>query len=153
MKTNIFSAITAMVSMISLSLALFAGCGLKHDHNADDHHQGHTGSVTLNNGEKWEADHHTLSVVESMKGELSDFEKAGAENYHALADSLTRQLDTLVAGCTMTGPAHDQLHIWLVPLMASVKNLAAAGGVSDARVEVSEITKTLDAFDDFFEGK
>jgi hypothetical protein len=68
-------------------------------------------------------------------------------------DNIWGQLDTLVAGCTMTGPAHDQLHTWLIPLMGSVKNLAAADGVSDARMEVSEITKTLHAFDDFFEGK
>jgi len=152
METNILASITTRVSMISLLSLALAACEPRHDHDAD-HHEEHTGSVTLNNGEKWEADQHTLSAVEQMKIELSDFEKARGENYDALADSLTYQLDILVAGCTMTGPAHDQLHMWLVPLMERVKDLSHATGIPDSRAEVREIRKTLDSFDDFFEQK
>lgn len=151
----------AMLALLPLTL-LVAGCGKRyadeHNHHvveaeASHHHEDDGESVGLNNGEKWEADEHTLSVVEDMRAELSDFAKVGEENSHVLADSLTRQLSVLVAGCTMKGPAHDELHKWLVPLTESIKDLAASQEPSGARGEVLEIRKSLNAFDDFFEGK
>lgn len=150
-----------MLSLLPLTM-LVAGCGQRHvdEHNhhvvdaeTSHHHEEDGESVGLNNGEKWEADEHTLSVVKDMRAELSDFAKVGEENSHVLADSLTHQLSALVAGCTMKGPAHDELHKWLVPLTESVRYLAAAQEPSGARGEVIEIRKSLNAFDDFFEGK
>jgi hypothetical protein len=141
---------------------LLASCGQRqgevHDHQAADveeshHHEGDVEHVTLNNGEKWEADAHTAMLVKEMKLELSDFEKAGADDYHALADSLSRQLSVLVAGCTMEGPAHDELHKWLIPVTENVRGLAAAQEASGARDNVKKIEEGLREFDDFFEGQ
>ncbi|MDQ2657275.1 MAG: hypothetical protein M3Y60_07625 [Bacteroidota bacterium] len=145
---------SGMLLLLSLGL-LVASCGKQggdHDDHAIEsgdahHHDADAGPVQLNNGEKWGADEHTVSVVADMKSELSDFEKVGQEDYDVLADSLTRQLSILVAGCTMTGPAHDELHKWLVPLTENVKNLRLAQDASN----VTEIEKNLDAFDHFFE--
>jgi len=152
---------SGMIALLSLGV-LFAGCGHghgdEHDHDAVEseashHHEGEGGAVGLNNGAKWEADQHTLVMVGDMKSALSDFEKAGEKNYHVLADSLTRQLSILVAGCTMKGPAHDELHKWLIPFTENVKNLASAHEASVARGEVDAIEKRLNEFDNFFEGK
>jgi hypothetical protein len=151
------------MSMIALLLGvLVTSCshrhGDEHDHHAigseaSHHHHDDGGPVELNNGEKWEADEHTLSVVEDMKSELSNFAKAGEEDYLVLADSLTHQLNVLIAGCTMEGAAHDELHKWLIPFTENVKHLAVAQGASDARRDIKEIEKSLDAFDYFFERK
>ncbi len=154
--TSLFTP--GVVLLFSLGM-LATSCG-KHGHDHDQHavesedshhHSAHEGPLQLNNGEKWAADEHTVAVVGDMKMELSDFQKAGQQNYNALVDSLTRQLDTLVAGCTMTGPAHDELHKWLVPLTGSLKGLRSAQDASDAGDEVREIEKSLEAFDRFFE--
>ncbi len=145
---------SGMLLLLSLGV-LVTSCGKHggdHVHNAveseDAHHHADDGPLQLNNGSKWGADEHTVSMVADMKSEVADFEQAGEENYGMLADSLTRQLSILVAGCTMTGPAHDELHKWLVPLTESVKNLRDVQHASNARVEIG---KSLDAFDDFFE--
>lgn len=149
-----------VVLLFSLGM-LAAGCG-KHNHNHDQHqhaiesedshhHGAHEGPLQLNNGKKWAADEHTAAVVGDMKMELSDFEKTGQSNYKGLADSLTSQLDVLVAGCTMTGPAHDELHKWLVPLTESLKDLRAAKDAWNAEEAVGEIGQSLEAFDHFFE--
>lgn len=132
--------------------------GDEHDHQAMEseashHHDGDGGSLQLNDGEKWEADEHTFSLVKEMKSELSAYEKSGKDEYHVLADTLTRQLNTLVVGCTMTGPAHDELHKWLVPVTENIKGLGGAQVASDARGEIMELEKSLAAFDEFFERK
>src|SRR5690606_20498866 len=126
-------------------ILLAAGCGERPGH-ADGHDHHDVGSshdhatalepLMLNNGKKWEADAHTISVVEDMKSELVDFSNSGSANHNALADSLTHQLNVLIAGCTMEGPAHDELHKWLVPVTKSIGDLAAAQNATAARAEV-----------------
>ena len=152
---------SGMIALLSLG-AIATSCGHRHgdehDHEAMEseashHHEGDGGSLQLNDGEKWEADEHTISLVEEMKSELSAYDKAGKEEYHVLADTLTRQLNTLIVGCTMTGPAHEELHKWLVPVTENIKGLGGAQVASDARGEIIELEKSLSAFDDFFEPK
>ncbi len=119
----------------------------EHSHHADSeesaHHHDDGEPIELNNGEKWGADEHTLSVVEDMKSEVSGLAGVGEKNHGVLAESLTRQLNVLIAGCTMTGEAHDQLHKWLVPFMDNVKQLAVAETESEAGREVAEIEEGL----------
>ena len=152
---------TGMLAWLPLAV-IVAGCGHnhgdKHDHQAMEsdaphHHEEDAGPLELNDGEKWEADEHTLSVVKDMKSETLDFEKAGKKDYQALADSLTIQLNTLIAGCTMEGKAHDELHKWLVPVTENIKDLKTAKESSAARSKVDKMNESLRAFDDFFERK
>ena len=149
--------------LVLLPLAgLAAGCGHNHGDNHDHqavetagshHHEGDAGPLELNGSEKWEADEHTLSVVEDMKSELSDFAKSGNEDYRVLADSLALHVNSLIAGCTMEGKAHDELHKWLVPVTENIKELKTANESSSDRVKVDKMKETLWAFDDFFERK
>lgn len=114
------------------------------------HHESHSGALSLNDGEKWVADDHTHAVVEKMKSGLSEFEKAPDKDYNVLSDSLTNQLNVLIAGCTMKGPAHDELHKWLVPVTENVKALSTADE-STANSTVKEIAASLESFDEFFQ--
>ncbi len=146
--------------MILLALGVLAGCSRQQgdrahdDIHAEEVHQpeGPGGALVLNNGEKWEADAHTLLVVQEMKSEVSDFEGAKRKDYAVLADSLTSQLNRLVAGCTMEGPAHDELHKWLIPLSDDVKDLKSSANVSVTH-KVIEIKESLGLFNDFFRTK
>ena len=143
--------------MILLSLGVLTGCSRQQgdtahdDIHAEEVHQaeGPGGALVLNNGDKWDADAHTLLVVREMKSEVSDFEGANRKDYAVLADSLTSQLNRLVAGCTMEGPAHDELHKWLIPLSDDVKDLKSSANVSGTH-KVIEIKESLGLFNDFF---
>lgn len=147
--------------LMLLPLAFFiAGCGHSHDEKAHDHHDaqaeeahhdhGATAeAIQLNNGEKWEADEHTRSVAERMKTEVSNFE-VGKDDHKVLADSLTNQLNVLVAGCTMKGPAHDELHKWLVPYTENVKDLSSTQDAGEASEIVGKIEESLNSFGEYF---
>ncbi len=128
------------------------GDTLSQEHNitpVQDTHE-HSPVLALNNGEQWIADAHTRSVVSQMKRSLSEYEKSDSQNYQVLSDSLTTQLDRLIAGCTMKGPAHNELHRWLVPLTESVKDLSSSNGASSALKSTREIATSLKSFDQFF---
>lgn len=114
-------------------------------------HEGHTGALSLNNGEKWVADDHTFSVVERMKSGVLEFDRASEKDYSVLSDSLTNQLNVLIAGCTMKGPAHDELHKWLVPVTENVKALSATDDAGRNASTVKVIKASLDSFDVFFQ--
>lgn len=120
-------------------------------HDTHEHAVEQVEGLSLNNGEKWVADAHTHSVVLEMQRSLSEYENSGSQDYQILSDSLTSQLNRLIAGCTMEGPAHDQLHKWLVPLTESVKHLSSSESASSASKNAHGIAASLKSFDQFFE--
>ena len=149
---------TGLLALIPLSL-LLANCQQGSDKGTDDgnaveeahHHDEHGQALSLDNGERWKADDHTRSVVEEMKSELLDFEGSAERDYTALSDSLTNQLNALIAGCTMKGPAHDALHQWLGPVTENVKVLSATEDASTASTRVDALEESLNSFDTFFQ--
>lgn len=118
--------------------------------HAKDDHEHHDSAaapaIALDNGEKWTADENTLRLVRKMEDEVFAFGKAPESDYKILADSLRKDLDLLVAGCTMKGTAHDELHKWLLPNINYVKALSGA----ETRQEANEIMKKLDESYDVF---
>lgn len=155
-KKKSHSTLAGVSVLLIVPLSLLAvGCNhasdKNHDHHAvaseDAHHHGdHTGALSLNNGEKWIADEHTHTLVGQMKSELADFDKATEKDYKVLSDSLTNQLNVLIVGCTMEGPAHDELHKWLVPVTENVKALS----VTKEEATVNELKTSLESFDEYF---
>lgn len=149
-----------MLLMLPVLLVL-AGCGHStvHEHNhesatesAHDHDHDAVGheAISLNNGEKWEADEHTMVAAEKMKTTIAGFQKDGAADYKLLADTLKAQLNALIAGCTMEGPAHDALHQWLVPFTAHVKHLSEVEGKAEGITALREVQSSLDVFEESF---
>ena len=142
---------------VSIILVAMVGtlisCGTHDQHDGHDHHaHAHeVGDLTLNHGEKWEADDHTRAVVSEMQQTVSTYEKSEGQDYQVISDSLTSQLNRLIVGCTMKGPAHDELHKWLVPLTESIKDLSGSENASSASKSVGEIAATLALFDQYFE--
>lgn len=110
----------------------------KEDHQHDS--ETDTTPIELDNGEKWKADENTLHMVRKMEAELLAFNETDHSGYKDLADSLEKDIDLLVAGCTMKGKAHDQLHKWLTHHIANVKKLSTA----ENKTEAVEIMKTLE---------
>ena len=51
----------------------------------------------------------------------------------------------------MKGPAHDELHKWLVPVTENVKALSATNEADENASAVKAIKASLDSFDVFFQ--
>ncbi len=112
-------------------------------HGEHAHHHGHEAKQpTLNQGAKWIMDTHTrdMFVVMSQRVDVGgDLKTMGAE--------LNDDLQKLIQGCTMSGTAHDQLHVFLLPYMSAVNSLADTG----SQESYQAVKQTLDEYQDYFE--
>ncbi len=79
--------------------------------------------LTLNDGEKWEANEETHKGFEEMSDLLKSFDVSNDKNYKQLGENLSEQTGYVIKHCTMKGEAHDQLHIVLVPILNEVSDM------------------------------
>ncbi len=105
--------------------------------------------LELNNGQKWQMDEHTRSVFAKMAtsflgSDISSLEGEGLKNAGA---GLQGDINELIRGCTMTGDAHDQLHVYLTGYMPAVASLSHSGQMEDAK----KVRHYLENYDTYFE--
>ena len=88
-------------------------------------HEGTDGEqLKLDQGKKWianEATHVGMTAIDKLL-------KSASDNETLVAD-LQKEIQSITSQCTMTGPAHDQLHIVLIPI---IEQTAALGSAKNA---------------------
>ncbi len=159
----------SIVTLLGLLFCL-AGCGHHsgdHDEHASDHDshaaapdshaaddESHASGpqLELNDGKKWQVDEHTRTSAENITRLVNETELIrSTADAQALAEGLDQELESLVQGCTMTGPSHDQLHVFLVALLPKVNELKTKTDVDDLRITRAGISTLLDAYERHFE--
>lgn len=102
---------------ISIVMLLWS-CG----HNTS--HHGTTEKVELNDGSKWAANPETTAGIQKMSVLLNQFQPSDdVSDYEKLSEELNVVFKEIFAQCTMTGPAHDQLHNYLLPMLGIMKKM------------------------------
>jgi len=96
----------------------------------------------LNHGAKWQMDTHTRDMFKTMSQRV----ELGGDS-RALGKALNNDLQQLIKGCTMTGAAHDQLHVFLMPYMSAIKELSKEG----TQTALEKVKKVLHEYRDYFE--
>lgn len=155
----------AAAAAAALLLALF-GCTHESEHasrhdeaghepaDATDHqqtdHDGHAGvdlELALDDGKKWQVDDHTrrsaAAMIERVHGTPPFTTVDDARAMHAALDA---ELKQLIAGCTMEGAAHDQLHVVLAALFPRLNALKSETDVETLDATRIEIASILDAY-------
>jgi hypothetical protein len=126
----------------------------KHDEHMGDEHQETNGELQLNNGKKWPADFETTKGVAELARKVADFKEHAPEpnsdDYRSLEKSLKMTLNEIFDKCTMTGPAHDELHKFLVPVLGYVKELKT-DDLDASRDPVNKLDKQLALYGEYFE--
>lgn len=123
----------------------------------DEPLQGHetASGLSLNEGRKWVADQRTVDSVAAMRSFIhkcpSKIPTASVVELHTVGQQLQDQLQLLIRGCTMTGPAHDQLHTWITALAPEIQLVIKSEDAVASRGSVERISQLLDAFDAHFE--
>ncbi|MDX1318294.1 MAG: hypothetical protein R3262_12125, partial [Xanthomarina gelatinilytica] len=114
------------------------------EHSAEIHndHEGHDASgvyanawvneIQKDNGEKWQADDTTNEGVKNLENTINSVTPSTLEEFHKLAEQLNEQKNFLVKNCTMKGASHDNLHVWLHPLIEKINALLKTETVEDA---------------------
>lgn len=162
MKKTIFT--TAILSILLL------GCKdnkttnpqteMDHEHLTETIHEHETEGMALNNswvneiqldnGNKWEANLETTQGVDKMMTLINKNNPKTVEDYHQLASKLNDEKNMVVKECTMEGPSHDNLHVFLHPL---IEKIDALGNVStvDQGAEITEsIKENLEGYTNYF---
>jgi hypothetical protein len=112
-------------------------------------------ALTLDDGHTWIADKHSADSVAAMKSTIQESPGnapgASVAELHILGQQLQEQLQTLIRGCPMTGPAHEQLHTWISSLAPEIQVLTKSADAGTGRASVERISQLLKAFDDHFQ--
>tara|TARA_R110002049_G_scaffold188124_5_gene356409 strand:+ start:5567 stop:5899 length:333 start_codon:yes stop_codon:yes gene_type:complete len=107
--------------------------------------------IQLNNGTKWEANIETTEGVEQMQELLKSHTTTSIEDYHQLASTLNDVKNKVVKECTMKGASHDNLHIWLYPLIEKVTELSETNNIEEASKTKQSIAENVDAYYKYFQ--
>ena len=114
------------------------------------HHEA-DGVLSLNEGKKWMANPETTTGVNNIIVLMDGFsEPESVEGYKALTKSIKSEFSNIFKLCTMTGPAHDQLHNFLIPIKDSFKGLSS-DDLETCKTTYGELRSHMDEYDKFFE--
>lgn len=156
-----------IIALIALSL-MVSSCKdqPKESKATQDHEVGHTEQpkesnhalangwmqeIQLNNGVKWEANPETNEGVAHMQAVLTTSNPKDLKDYYAVADALNKEKNYVIKECTMKGPSHDNLHVWLLPLMEKIDALKEVKTLEEAQHMYENIVHHVNAYDTYFE--
>ena len=109
-------------------------------------------TLHLNNGEKWSANPETtLGINEMIEITSPDIEDGRVSYYAAMGEKLSLKIKTIFELCTMEGEAHEQLHLYLVPLVKQCQDLENVENEDDAAILQKDILKYLNKYSDYIE--
>jgi len=107
--------------------------------------------IQLNDGARWDANMETTEGVLKMQELLKSQTSTSIEDYNQLAEQLNAAKNTVVAKCTMKGPSHDNLHVWLVPLIEKIDLLLKVESIEEASRIKNSISQSLEAYNNYFQ--
>jgi len=103
-------------------------------------------------GKKWIANNTTVDGMHDMIALHGQYIITDSpEDADVLVSELNAVLDGIFNACDMEGEAHNQLHIFLTPLIKSINQLDEAETVEIAKEKYDEVLNNLLEFDKFFE--
>ena len=102
--------------------------------------------ITLTNNKPWTANIETTQGIANMLTLVQNF----SSDYALLHSSLGNEFQTLFLKCSMTGEAHNQLHNYLIPMVAFFEDIAKDDEVVSA-LAVEKLELHLRAYSLFFE--
>jgi len=112
------------------------------------------GNLRLNNGSKWIANPETITGINNMIAILGNpVEEERVILYVARGQQLMEEFKLLVANCTMTGEAHDQLHNYISPLKEKIELLSNCEDTTACDLTSLDILRFLNDFNNYFEGE
>lgn len=122
-----------------------------HEEDASDvYGNAWTEEIELNNGDKWDSDLTTNEGVKKLQHTFNTQATSSLADYHKLAELLNEDKNYVVKNCTMEGPAHDNLHVWLHPLIEKIAALTQTESVEDASKIKNSIKENIYGYYDYF---
>ena len=106
--------------------------------------------IELDDGLKWIANVETTQGVYAMLSELNKSNPKTVEDYISMANRLNDEKNMVVKECTMKGPSHDNLHIFLLPLIEKIDLLLEITSPEEGMEITASIKENLEAYTNYF---
>lgn len=127
---------------------------ITHEHHDNDEENLHGNSwklaIEMNNGSKWKANNKTNKGVEKMQNSIKTQPTNSLEDYYKLAEQLNDDKNYVVRNCTMNGDSHDNLHVWLMPLIKKIEALSEVKKIEEALKLKHSIEENINAYNTYF---
>jgi len=107
--------------------------------------------ISLNNGTKWEANPETTEGANNMLQSINKVNPNRIQEFQELGAKLNDEKNYIVKKCTMKGASHDNLHVFLYPLIKKIDNLMAVTSVAEGSKITADIETHLEAYQRFFQ--
>jgi hypothetical protein len=108
-------------------------------------------TLKLNNGEKWNVNNATQIGIEKMDSIISSFKSKKESSFVELGQNLSKQTSFIIKSCDMTGEAHDQLHVVLVPMLDEISIIKESENTYESRKALGELESLIEAYFNHFE--
>ncbi len=108
-------------------------------------------TLKLNGGEKWIANNETQIGIVKMDSIIKKFKNDETNNYLGLGNDLSKQTNFIIKSCNMTGEAHDQLHVVLVPMLDEISILKESENTEESKTALGELELLIKAYYSHFE--
>ncbi len=147
-----------MKRTIAITLVYLSSTFFSYGYAEDGHSHGHSGhssetathGLSLNNEDRWNMDEHTRTVSQNMKKTFFAADHSTQEGLNAVGMVLQTQMEELIAGCTMQGKSHDQLHIFLNDHIPTISALSKADNYDSARASAIQLKGQFETYQLYF---
>jgi len=106
--------------------------------------------IQLNGTDKWAANEETTEGVRKMRYILNHTEIGPKMNFNELGNQLKSEINVIIKECSMKGASHDNLHVFLMPLIEKVDALREETDMEKNKALFTSIFFNLEAYDTYF---
>lgn len=107
--------------------------------------------MKFDNGKKWKANLETNEEVDNMLKIVKSIDPKTVNEYHALASKLNDHKNLLVKKCTMDGPSHENLHVFLYSLIQKIEFLENVSTINEGLKVKASIKENLEGYYNYFQ--
>ena len=106
--------------------------------------------IKLDGTDKWTANDETTEGVNNMLDILENLNTTPDLDYTALGKDLKGEINIVIQKCSMKGPSHDNLHVFLMPLIDKVDALQEPKSIEENKALVESIFYHLKGYERYF---
>lgn len=106
--------------------------------------------IQLNNGQLWQANAETTEGILRMTALIEKSDPQTPEDYRDLGKKLNKENNLIIKRCTMKGASHDNLHIYLQPLIGKIGELQEIETSEKGQQLLTEIRDHLESYHSYF---
>ena len=106
--------------------------------------------ISLDKETKWKANIETAQGINTMLNLIEENNLITLEDYHQLANKLNNEKNMVIKECSMKGPSHDNLHIFLLPLIEKIDYLLTTTSIEEGSKIKASIKENLNLYQNYF---